>query len=924
MKNDKKIIEDLNKKIEELEQRIEVFNRQFTDFIFNTKDAILITQVDSGLIIAANKSSLHLFQSAEDALAGSQRSVLNLSVSGMNHDNPDSPYETVVIRPDSTEVPVEVHTIRVTFKGRQCLMETFRDITLRKQEEADLQNALQHLKFHIENTPLAVVEFNSKHQVTLWSDKAAAMFGWTADEILGKSLFEMQWVHREDVQSVDSLIDDMIHKKKTSNINVNRNYRKDGRIITCEWYNSALLDSCGNLVSVQSLIQDITKREELEMKLKHSHNLMQYIIEHSRSAIAVHDKDLKYIYVSQRYLDEYRIKEKDIIGKHHYEIFPDLPQKWRDVHKLALEGQIISADNDPYQKADGTVEWTRWECRPWYNSDNSIGGIIIYTEVITRQKQAELDLIKAKELAEKSEERYRLFIEQTTEGIYRMDVKPPVRIDIPLEELVDYIYDNTCIVECNMALAKMYNASSRDEVLGKRLIDFHGDRNIPENRNEIRRFILEGFKTENAETQEIDVRGDIHYFVNSTLGIVENGFLTRIWGTQSDITEKQMYEFELLRAKEKAEESDRLKTAFLQNMSHEVRTPLNTIVGFAQLIAETNIADENLRAFADIISTSSDKLISIITDVIEISQIQTQQIKTVLSATDLIATVTKTVSTFRENAAKKKIELILNQDIPFNQSVIQTDSRKVEKILLHLLDNALKFTHKGKVEVKCSLQNKSFRIEVKDTGIGIAPEHQKLIFEPFRQLETELNRTYGGNGLGLAIVKAYVDLLKGNLQLKSQFNKGTTVIVNIPVVNNSAPAENGYADRNGNIMPPKTILIAEDDFSSYRYLYELLRNENFRILHARNGKEAVDICMKDDNISLILMDIKMPVMDGTAAARTIRSFRPGVPIIGQSAYILESEKNNHTDYFNDFISKPVNKIEFRQKVKKFTDTEQIS
>ncbi len=141
-----------------------------------------------------------------------------------------------------------------------------------------------------------------------------------------------------------------------------------------------------------SIVRDVTDKHYAEEKLLHSHNLMKYIIEHNRTAIAVHDKDLKYIYVSQRYLTDYKVKEKDIIGKHHYEVFPDIPGKWKDVHKRALAGEVVSSEEDKYVKANGQIEWTRWECRPWYESDETVGGIIIYTEVITERKQVEENL----------------------------------------------------------------------------------------------------------------------------------------------------------------------------------------------------------------------------------------------------------------------------------------------------------------------------------------------------------------------------------------------------------------------------------------------------------------------------------------------------------------------------------------------------
>jgi len=148
--------------------------------------------------------------------------------------------------------------------------------------------------------------------------------------------------------------------------------------------------------------------------LAHSHDLMSYIIEHNRSAVAVHDRDYKYIYVSKQYLSDYNVLEKDIIGKHHYEVFPDLPQKWRDVHTKALAGEVSSAEDDIFERADGSVQWTRWECRPWYEADGSIGGFVIYTEVITKRKLAEIAV-------RKSEEKYRAIIQATKDGFWTVD-----------------------------------------------------------------------------------------------------------------------------------------------------------------------------------------------------------------------------------------------------------------------------------------------------------------------------------------------------------------------------------------------------------------------------------------------------------------------------------------------------------------------
>src|ERR1019366_4800731 len=171
----------------------------------------------------------------------------------------------------------------------------------------------------------------------------------------------------------------------------------------------------GSVCSVLSVARDITERKRGEQALTHSRDLMRYIIEHNRSAVAVHDRDLKYLYVSQRFLQEYKVKEHDVIGKHHYDVFPDLPQKWRDIHQKALAGEISSAADDPYVREDGTVDWTCWECRPWYEADGSIGGIIIYTEIITERKRADEALQRSERLLKNAEATAHI-------GYYEIDV----------------------------------------------------------------------------------------------------------------------------------------------------------------------------------------------------------------------------------------------------------------------------------------------------------------------------------------------------------------------------------------------------------------------------------------------------------------------------------------------------------------------
>lgn len=195
-----------------------------------------------------------------------------------------------------------------------------------------------------------------------------------------------------------------------------------------------------------TLVQEVTERKKAETDLQHSQELMQYVVEHANSAVAVHDRDLNYIYVSQKYLDDYKVKDRNVIGKHHYEVFPDLPQKWRDVHQRALAGEVCSADDDPYYRDDGSVEWTRWECRPWYEAEGTIGGIIVYTEVITKRKQAELEYIK-------TADQLKLILEHSGDGMFAVDTEGRATM-------------------VNMAAQEMLGFDE-SELLGKVMHEFH-------------------------------------------------------------------------------------------------------------------------------------------------------------------------------------------------------------------------------------------------------------------------------------------------------------------------------------------------------------------------------------------------------------------------------------------------------------------
>jgi len=279
------------------------------------------------------------------------------------------------------------------------LVGSLQDITGRRQAETALWESEEKYSALFNQSVLGIYVHDLEGNIVDVNQMACLQSGYSRDELLHLTIFDL---HPTTAQTTNLPKDEILRQWKKwqpgkSYTLEAEHQRKDGTIYPIAISTGVIRYTNGHYI--QALVQDITERQQSERQLLHYHELMQYIITHNRSAVAVHDRELRYIYVSQRYLDDYHVQEKDVIGKHHYEVFPDLPQKWRDVHQKALQGEICSAEDDPYEREDGTVDWTRWECRPWYEADGTIGGIIIYTEVITAQKQMELALRQERDLS---------------------------------------------------------------------------------------------------------------------------------------------------------------------------------------------------------------------------------------------------------------------------------------------------------------------------------------------------------------------------------------------------------------------------------------------------------------------------------------------------------------------------------------------
>jgi len=469
------------------------------------------------------------------------------------------------------------------------------------------------------------------------------------------------------------------------------------------------------------------------------------------------------------------------------------------------------------------------------------------------------------------------------------------------------------ILDVNQAAVDLHLAESKEQLIGN-LSAIFTENSFTIFKEELLA-LIEGKEIFESESEVKTLLGDLKdIYITLKIDQSQPDKVRGLLAT-SDITDRKQIEHELLYQKEKAEESDRLKSAFLANMSHEIRTPMNGIMGFAELLKESELSVDQQKNYIDIIKESGTRMLNIINDIIDISKIEASLMKTDIQESNVNNQIEYIYTFFKPEVEIKGMKLIFNTTLPLKEAVIKTDREKVFAILSNLVKNAVKYSNKGSIEFGYYKKGAFLEFYVKDTGIGIPKNRIEAIFERFIQADIEDEMALQGAGLGLSITKSYVEMLGGNIWVESEEGLGSTFYFTLPYQaekNEKDLIDNEISlDGAGNNMTPETIdlkiLIAEDDEISTTLLTITIEKFSSKIITATNGFEAIEACRNNPDIDLILMDIKMPKMDGYKATKQIRQFNKDVIIIAQTAYGLTGDKEKALEAgCNDYIAKPVN------------------
>jgi len=779
-----------------------------------------------------------------------------------------------------------------------------RDITERKRVEEVANEAHQRLTFHVENSPLAVVEWDNDFRVSRWAPSAERLFGWEAHEVMGKRVSDWDLVFPDDLEAVFEVGYRQRQAKERHGVSRNRNYTKDGKVLHCEWYNSTLYDNDGHLVSILSLVLDVTASKRIENALRESEEQYRLLFESNPHAMWVYDlENLKFLAVNDSAIDHYGYSGEEFLSMTIRDIRPPEDVQALSDYLSSPNAGLDRAGEWRHRKKDGTV--INVEITSHRLDFGGRPAEFVLANDITERKHAERAL-------RESEDRYRDLVDNSHELMCTHDLDGRV---ISVNPWAAHVlgYPQQALIGLNVreGLTPEYREEFEDYIQAIKANGFaRGIMQVKTASGEVR--LWEYYNTLRTEGVESPiVRGMAH-----------------------DVTERRQALAREKEARLEAEAANRLKDEFLSTLSHELRTPLTAIIGWSKLLMQGDVDPEKQPVALETIVRNAQAQGQLINDLLEVSRIITGKLHLNFGPCQLQPVIEAAIESIRPTAEAKGIKL--KALFEPRAGLVSGDADRLQQVVWNLLSNALKFTPcGGVVQVKFQRANSHVEIVVSDSGEGINPDFLPHVFERFRQADGSTTRAHGGLGLGLAIVRHLVELHGGAVRAESEGEKkGATFTVKLPVL---LPDDQKSV---GEIQPKQSstvgltrsepasdlegvrVLVVDDEEDARELVSTMLGRYGAVVQTAASTTEALDF-LESWNPRVLIADIGMQGEDGYELIRKVRAL-PGktgtIPALALTAYArIEDRMRALSAGFQVHLSKPIDSAQLASAVSNLAD-----
>jgi PAS domain S-box-containing protein len=831
--------------------------------------------------------------------------------------------------------------------GKPLLMSgTHLDITEKKIAENTLYESEEKYRNLVENSPDGVVIY-IEDKIAFINEEGVRMLGAkNKDEILGKPV--LQFIHPDSVEDVVKRMKEILTDNYISKSVEEKFMRLDGTPFNVEVKGIPTLYE--HKEGVQIIVHDITERKRSTLLLNKINRVYALISQINTLIIVTHNQEELFQEICNIAVDfgKFRMSWIGLVNDEHkiltaafagYEegyftksnitTTLDVP-KGRGPTGIALrEGRTVICNDITKDKM--MKPWRKDALERGYSSMISIP-IIVRNKII-----GAFNLYSEERNFFSSEEEITLLEKIILNISFALE---KIQVEEDRKKTEDKIRQLSQAVEQSPVSIVITNTFSEIEYVNPKFIETTGY-TLEETIGKNPRFLKSGH-TSLVEYKELwqtivsgkEWHGEFHnkrkdgtlFWESASISPIVNteGKTTHFIAIKEDITDRKNVEKELVKSKERAEESDRLKLVFLANMSHEIRTPMNGILGFTELLKAPHISSKEKKEYISIIEKSGKRMLNIINDIISISKVESGQIEISKTETNINEQLEYIYTFFKPEANLKGIDLTLQKILPSGNNYIKTDCEKLYAVLTNLVKNAIKFTNEGSIEIGCEKKGGYLEFFVKDTGLGIPISQKKIIFERFRQANETISRTHEGSGLGLAISKAYVEMLDGRIWVESQEGKGSTFYFTIPFHSDIDHKNDTVVDKAVSIIKEENkvkdlkVLIVEDDAISKLLITIAVKPYSKEILKVSTGFEAIEACRNNPDIDVVMMDINMPEMGGYEATKNIREFNKDLVIIAQTANGMQSDRDNAIAAgCTDYISKPINITDLGALIQKY-------